>query len=165
MSKARKISKTVQALNLVANNRSITAKELSKQLKITMPYAYKLLSDAKAKYKQSPAGGMQDKPKTPMQAPQRDWAKECVIMEGGPTYAELTAPVSAIESALDIQVGGAHYKTMAIQPVTFIEANHLSFLEGSIVKRICRWRTKDGLKDLEKIKHEVDLLIELNNLK
>lgn len=159
------MSKATQAVNLVAANPNITAKELAKKLKTKMPYAYKLLSEAKKRYSESPAGGMQDKPKTRMQSSERDWAKECVIMEGGPTYAELTAPVSAIESALDIQVGGAHYKTMAIQPVTFIEANHLSFLEGSIVKRICRWRTKDGLKDLEKIKHEVDLLIELNNLK
>jgi len=34
-------------------------------------------------------------------------------------------------------------------------------LEGCIIKRICRWRAKDGINDLEKIKHEVDLLIEL----
>jgi hypothetical protein len=54
---------------------------------------------------------------------------------------------------------------MKIQPVEFITANRLSFLEGCIVKRISRWRSKDGLKDLEKIKHEVDLLIELEGLK
>ena len=64
-------------------------------------------------------------------------------------------------SALDVQVAGNHYKDMAIQPVQFIHANKLGFLEGCIVKRICRWRAKDGIKDLEKIKHEVDLLIEL----
>ena len=64
-------------------------------------------------------------------------------------------------SALNIQVAGRHYKDMAIQPVEFIHANKLGFLEGCIVKRICRWRSKDGIQDLEKIKHEVDLLIEL----
>ena len=68
-------------------------------------------------------------------------------------------------TADDIQVSGSHYKDMAIQPVEFITKNNLGFLEGSIVKRICRWRAKDGLKDLEKIKHEVDLLIQLNGLK
>ena len=65
-------------------------------------------------------------------------------------------------SALDTQIAGSHYKNMKIQPVKFIEANGLSFLEGCIVKRICRWRNKDGIQDLEKIKHEVDLLIELH---
>ncbi len=68
-------------------------------------------------------------------------------------------------NALNVQVSGEHYKHMKIQPVQFITANGLSFLEGCIVKRISRWRSKDGLKDLEKIKHEVDLLIELEGLK
>jgi len=61
--------------------------------------------------------------------------------------------------ALATQVGGAHYKDKKIQPVEFIHANNLGFLEGCIVKRITRWRAKNGIEDLEKIKHEVDLLI------
>lgn len=64
-------------------------------------------------------------------------------------------------SALATQVGGAHYKDRAIQPVEYISANNLNFLEGCIVKRITRWREKNGFEDLEKIKHEVDLLIEM----
>ncbi len=64
-------------------------------------------------------------------------------------------------SALDVQVGGAHYKDRAIQPVEYIHANGLGFLEGCIVKRITRWREKNGFEDLQKIKHEVDLLIEM----
>lgn len=64
---------------------------------------------------------------------------------------------------LDTQVGGAHYKGMKIQPVVFIHENNLGFLEGCIIKRICRWRNKSGLEDLLKIKHEVDLLIELES--
>ena len=68
------------------------------------------------------------------------------------------------DSALDVQVGGSHYKDMAIQPVEYISANNLNFLEGCIVKRITRWRDKpsaERFQDLEKIKHEVDLLIEM----
>lgn len=61
----------------------------------------------------------------------------------------------------EVQVDGSHYKGKAIQPVVYIHANKLNFLEGCIVKRITRWRDKGGIKDLEKIKHEVDLLIEL----
>lgn len=67
-------------------------------------------------------------------------------------------------SALDIQVAGSHYKGKRIQPVEYIAANNLTFLEGCIVKRITRWRDKPASKrfeDLEKIKHEVDLLIEM----
>lgn len=61
---------------------------------------------------------------------------------------------------LDRQVGGDHYKT-AIQPVEFIHANNLPFIEGTIIKYIVRWRKKGGVQDLEKIKHYVDLLIAL----
>lgn len=67
-------------------------------------------------------------------------------------------------SALDIQVAGGHYKTKRIQPVEYIAANNLTFLEGCIVKRITRWRDKgaaDRFEDLNKIKHEIDLLIEM----
>lgn len=64
---------------------------------------------------------------------------------------------------LAIQEGGNHYKGKAIQPVEYIAANNLNFLEGCIVKRITRWRDKqnngDRFVDLRKIKHEVDLLI------
>jgi hypothetical protein len=65
---------------------------------------------------------------------------------------------------LDVQVAGGHYKDKAIQPVEYIHANKLNFLEGCIVKRITRWRDKPAesrFQDLEKIKHEVDLLIEM----
>jgi len=62
-------------------------------------------------------------------------------------------------SPLDIQVGGDHYKKMKIQPVEFILANDLGFLEGCVIKRICRYKSKNGIEDLEKAKHEIDLLI------
>jgi hypothetical protein len=64
-------------------------------------------------------------------------------------------------SALDVQVAGSHYKNKAIQPVEYIHANGLNYCEGAIVKYITRWRDKNGFEDLEKIKHYVDLLIEL----
>lgn len=67
-------------------------------------------------------------------------------------------------TATQNQIGSDHYATKAIQPVQYIHANGLSFLEGCIVKRITRWRDKDGLQDLLKIKHEVDLIIELEKL-
>ena len=67
-------------------------------------------------------------------------------------------------SALAKQTGGNHYKQMKIQPVEYVELNELSFLEGCVIKYISRWRHKNGLEDLRKIQHCVDLLIELNDL-
>ena len=65
------------------------------------------------------------------------------------------------KTSLDTQVGGDHYKKHVIQPVEFITKNKLGFLEGCVIKRICRYEDKNGREDLEKIKHEIDLLIEL----
>lgn len=64
-------------------------------------------------------------------------------------------------SALDTQVGGAHYKSRAIQPVQYIHANGLGFCEGNVIKYVTRWASKGGLADLEKAKHYIELLIEL----
>lgn len=66
-------------------------------------------------------------------------------------------------SALETQVAGSHYKDLKIQPVEYIHANNIPFIEGSIIKYATRWRDKGGIKDLEKIKHFVDLLIELES--
>ena len=64
-------------------------------------------------------------------------------------------------SALDTQVAGSHYKNFRIQPVEFIHQNGIGFLEGCVIKRVCRWRNKDGVQDLHKAIHELQLLIEM----
>ncbi len=64
-------------------------------------------------------------------------------------------------SALDKQVGGNYYKAMKIQPVQFIHANNIGYLEGNIIKYVCRWRGKNGMADLEKAKHYIELLMAL----
>lgn len=65
-------------------------------------------------------------------------------------------------SALDVQVSGDHYKKLTIQPIEYIYANGLGFCEGNVVKYITRWRDKNGIADLEKAKHYIELLIELD---
>jgi hypothetical protein len=64
-------------------------------------------------------------------------------------------------SARDKQIGGDHYRNLAIQPVEYNHANKIPFIEGSIIKYATRWREKGGIDDLRKIKHFADLLIEL----
>lgn len=60
-----------------------------------------------------------------------------------------------------IQIGGDHYKK-SIQPWDFIIANDLGFLEGNIIKYITRWKDKGGVEDLQKARHYIDKLIEVN---
>ena len=68
-------------------------------------------------------------------------------------------------SALDTQVGGSHYKNMTIQPVELIEMNNLGFCAGNIIKYVCRYKDKNGIEDLKKARHYIDLLIEIEESK
>jgi hypothetical protein len=68
----------------------------------------------------------------------------------------------ATESALDRQVGSTqHYKDFKIQPIEFITANKLSFIQGNVIKYICRYDKKNGKEDIDKAIHYCELLKEL----
>jgi len=64
-------------------------------------------------------------------------------------------------SSLNVQIGGNHYKQYPIQPVEFIVKNGLGYIEGCVIKYICRHRFKNGKQDLLKARHFIDMLIEL----
>lgn len=59
------------------------------------------------------------------------------------------------------QEGGEHYKGMRIQPVEFVHANNIPYLEGCAIKYLCRHKAKGGVVDLLKAKHYIDLIISL----
>jgi hypothetical protein len=65
-------------------------------------------------------------------------------------------------SALNKQEGGSHYKDMVIQPVEFITKNNISFLEGNVIKYVCRHASKNGKQDIEKAIHYLELIKELH---
>ena len=63
-------------------------------------------------------------------------------------------------SALDEQVGGNHYKDMAIQPITYIVENKIPYREANVIKYVSRHASKNGIEDLKKARHYLDMLIE-----
>lgn len=63
-------------------------------------------------------------------------------------------------SANDTQVGGSHYQK-PIQVWDFIAANELDYFQGNIIKYVTRFREKGGVADLEKAKHYLEKLIEM----
>lgn len=65
--------------------------------------------------------------------------------------------------ALDVQVGGGHYKKLAVQPAEYVHANRIPYLEGSVIYYVTRWRDKGGLGDIDKAIHTLQLLKELEN--
>ena len=63
-------------------------------------------------------------------------------------------------SSLLKQVGGDHYKKMAIQPAEFINKNKLLFAEGNAIKYICRHSEKGGIQDIDKAIHYLEMVKE-----
>lgn len=66
--------------------------------------------------------------------------------------------------ASGIQIGGNHYQEFTPQPFEWFLNNQLPFHKADIIKRILRYDkpTGKGVQDLEKIKHEVDLILEFD---
>jgi hypothetical protein len=68
-------------------------------------------------------------------------------------------------NALELQIGGSHYKRNAYQPIELITKLDCTFIQGCIIKYITRYRLKNGLQDINKCIHYAALAKELNNSK
>ena len=62
--------------------------------------------------------------------------------------------------ASDNQIGGEHYKNMAIQPSEYIYRNNLNWLQGNVIKYVTRFKQKNGVQDIDKAIHYLELLKE-----
>jgi len=56
------------------------------------------------------------------------------------------------------QIGGSHYKNFVIQPAEYIFKNSLGFLEGNAIKYITRYPHKNGIVDIDKAIHCLQML-------
>jgi hypothetical protein len=66
-----------------------------------------------------------------------------------------------MSKATDVQVGGGHYKLLAIQPIEYIHANKVPYLEGNVIKYVTRHKSKNGKEDIEKAIHYLNLILEM----
>ena len=82
--------------------------------------------------------------------------KNTGVIEGGKIKAS-----KITSNPLQNQEGGNHYKGCKIQPIEYIVANNLDFMQGNIVKYITRHKSKNGAEDIRKIKHYCDLILKL----
>lgn len=62
---------------------------------------------------------------------------------------------------LSEQVDGDHYKNLVIQPAVYSFKNNLNWHQGEIVKYVTRYKSKNGKIDLNKAKHLIEMLMEL----
>lgn len=77
---------------------------------------------------------------------------------------ELADQTAKAKTALDTQIDGNHYTKLAIQPMEYSFKNNLNCLQHTIVKYITRYKDKGGLADLQKARHCIDMLIQLEYL-
>lgn len=60
--------------------------------------------------------------------------------------------------ASEKQIGGEHYKRFAIQPSEFIYKNNIPWPEANVIKYVCRHKFKNGIQDIDKAIHYLQLL-------
>ena len=80
------------------------------------------------------------------------------IEEGKARKAELERVERNI--ALEQQVGGNHYNSMKIQPIEYTMANEMNPLQHTVIKYVSRYKNKNGIEDLKKAIHSLELLIQ-----
>lgn len=66
-----------------------------------------------------------------------------------------------MSKALETQVGGEHYRKQKIQPIEYIHANGIPFIEANIIKYATRHKDKNGAQDIAKIIHYAKILLQL----
>ena len=85
-----------------------------------------------------------------------------VIDAGKPVIRRQTLSYLQIKGREEVDIAKqSHYTRFRIQPITFIEANHLSYSQGNVVKYVCRFDGKNGVEDLRKAKVYLDYLIQI----
>jgi len=53
-----------------------------------------------------------------------------------------------------------HYTAHGIEPIDYIVANQMNFLEGNVIKYVTRYKLKNGLEDLQKAQQYLTWLID-----
>lgn len=64
------------------------------------------------------------------------------------------------KKASETQVGGGHYKDLAIQPLTYCIKNNIPMAEGSVIKYVTRHKSKNGAEDIKKAIHILQFILE-----
>lgn len=79
-------------------------------------------------------------------------------------------PIGMVPNALDVQVGGTHYKDMGVQPWVAFDSwlspeQHVGYLLGTAIAYLARFNSKGvgkgGLVDVEKATHTLQRLVEV----
>jgi len=65
-----------------------------------------------------------------------------------------------MSDSLNTQIGGDHYLKLKIQPMEYSMANNLNACQHTAIKYLTRYKDKNGVEDLRKAIHTIEMLIE-----
>jgi len=82
------------------------------------------------------------------------------LMESRLRIIEPREELNTSNKASDSQIGGSHYAKLAIQPMEYCLKNGLNYAQSNAIKYITRYADKNGIEDLKKAIHCIELLIE-----
>ena len=144
------MSKVTQVATLLTNKPETSVSDIMKKFKVSKPYAYKLMTEARKKYINRREEALA-KPKLLHVSTSdesvglgRDAEGFRLIELGGRTARML-------EADLDMVNHPPHYKKGGIETIDFIEAKNLNYHLGNVVKYITRADHKgDRLENLKK---------------
>lgn len=83
------------------------------------------------------------------------------VYNNGDYIVDVHANPVETSSAFDRQVGGGHYKDMAIEPAEYCQRNALNWCEANVVAYVSRHKQKGGREDIEKAIHYLEMLLEM----
>ena len=100
----------------------------------------------------------------------RSWSNEIEYLEVSYTNQEMIDRIEKAKSingfveekvtASETQVAGNHYSKLKIQPMEYCLQNDLNYGQSNAIKYITRYKDKNGIEDLKKAIHCIELLIE-----
>jgi hypothetical protein len=152
------MSKVVQVANMMANKPDTNVDDVAKKLKISKPYAYTLMSQARKRFINRRDEALA-KPKIRMQSSERkeNWETVSVTTGEEPLFGRRGEHLETTEPKPDNVNHPAHYKVGGIETIDFIEAKGLNYHLGNVVKYVTRADHKgDRLENLEKARWYLD---------
>jgi len=132
----------------VAEHPNAKALEVAKACGCTMNYAHTVRAAMKKKVKDT---------KSPISGPVE-------LKKVKDTKSPISGPVE-LKKANELQVGGEHYRSMAVQPWDALEAwltpeEFRGYQKGVAIAYLARERNKGGTQDIEKAMHHLMKLVE-----
>jgi hypothetical protein len=82
------------------------------------------------------------------------------VLRCGVSHKDHIVASMEASNAFGKQIAGSHYSKLKIQPMEYCLGNGLNYAQSNVVKYVTRYKDKNGIEDLKKAIHCIELLID-----